>query len=119
MTPDLMCITDLDGRKLQGDRDPSSEMLMHLEVYRQRPDVQAVVHSHPPTATGFAVAGIPVHSVGADLRRGRGRRGCRNLSDRAGAVESRLAARARRFAEGCGGDRWRNSVNIPRTLGPD
>ena len=55
-----MCITDLDGRKLQGDRDPSSEMLMHLEVYRQRPDVQAVVHAHPPTATGFAVAGIPL-----------------------------------------------------------
>jgi len=60
MTPDMMCITDLDGRKLQGERDPSSEMLMHLEVYRQRPDVQAVVHAHPPTATGFAVAGIPL-----------------------------------------------------------
>jgi L-fuculose-phosphate aldolase len=60
MTPDMMCITDLDGRKLQGDLDPSTEMLMHLEVYRQRPDVQAVVHAHPPTATGFAVAGIPL-----------------------------------------------------------
>jgi L-fuculose-phosphate aldolase len=60
MTPDMMCITDLEGRKLQGDRDPSSEMLMHLEVYRQRSDVQAVVHAHPPTATGFAVAGIPL-----------------------------------------------------------
>jgi L-fuculose-phosphate aldolase len=60
MTPDMMCITDLQGKKLQGDRDPSSEMLMHLEVYRQRPDVQAVVHAHPPTATGFAVAGIPL-----------------------------------------------------------
>src|SRR5262245_11690092 len=60
MTPDMMCITDLDGRKIQGDRDPSSEMLMHLEVYRQRADVQAVVHAHPPTATGFAVAGIPL-----------------------------------------------------------
>ena len=60
MTPEMMCITDLKGRKLQGDRDPSSEMLMHLEVYRQRPDVQAVVHAHPPTATGFAVAGIPL-----------------------------------------------------------
>jgi L-fuculose-phosphate aldolase len=61
MTPDMMCITDLDGRKLQGDRDPSSEMLMHLEVYRQRSDVQAVVHAHPPIATGFAVAGIPLN----------------------------------------------------------
>lgn len=60
MTPDMMCITDLAGVKLQGDRDPSSEMLMHLEVYRQRPDVQAVVHAHPPIATGFAVAGIPL-----------------------------------------------------------
>ena len=60
MTPDMLCITDLDGRKLQGDRDPSSEMLMHLEVYRQRSDVQAVVHAHPPIATGFAVAGIPL-----------------------------------------------------------
>jgi len=60
MTPDMMCITDLDGKKIQGDRDPSSEMLMHLEVYRQRPDAQAVVHAHPPTATGFAVAGIPL-----------------------------------------------------------
>jgi L-fuculose-phosphate aldolase len=61
MTPDMMCITDLEGRKLQGERDPSSEILMHLEVYRQRPDAQAVVHAHPPIATGFAVAGIPLN----------------------------------------------------------
>jgi L-fuculose-phosphate aldolase len=60
MTPEMMVITDLDGRKLAGDRDPSSEMQMHLEVYRQRPDVQAVVHAHPPIATAFAVAGIPL-----------------------------------------------------------
>jgi L-fuculose-phosphate aldolase len=60
MTPAMMCITDLSGRKIEGERDPSSEMLMHLEVYQQRPDVRAVVHAHPPTATGFAVAGIPL-----------------------------------------------------------
>ena len=60
MDPSMMCITDLDGTKLAGDRDPSSEMQMHLEVYRQRPDVDAVVHAHPPIATGFAVAGIPL-----------------------------------------------------------
>jgi L-fuculose-phosphate aldolase len=60
MSPDMMVITDLDGKKLQGDRDPSSEMQMHLEVYRQRPDAGAVVHAHPPMATGFAVAGIPL-----------------------------------------------------------
>src|SRR5213076_1469832 len=56
MSPEIMFITDLDGRKLAGERDPSSEMQMHLEVYRQRADV----HAHPPIATGFAVAGIPL-----------------------------------------------------------
>jgi len=60
MKPEMMVVTDLDGRKIAGDRDPSSEMQMHLEVYRQRPDAQAVVHAHPPIATGFAVAGIPL-----------------------------------------------------------
>jgi len=60
MSPDMMCVVDLEGRKLAGERDPSSELLMHLEVYRQRPDVRAVVHAHPPLATGFAVAGIPL-----------------------------------------------------------
>jgi len=60
MSPDMMVVTDRDGRKLSGDRDPSSEMQMHLEVYRQRPDANAVVHAHPPIATGFAVAGIPL-----------------------------------------------------------
>ena len=60
MTPDMMVVTDLDGRKIAGDRDASSELKMHLQVYRDRPDARAVVHAHPPTATGFAVAGIPL-----------------------------------------------------------
>lgn len=60
MTPDMMVITDLDGKKIAGERNASSELKMHLEVYRHRPDVRAVVHAHPPTATGFAVAGIPL-----------------------------------------------------------
>ena len=60
MTPDMIVTTDLEGRKVAGERDPSSELLMHLVVYRNRPDVTAVVHAHPPTATGFAVAGIPL-----------------------------------------------------------
>jgi L-fuculose-phosphate aldolase len=58
MTPDMMVVTDLAGKKVRGARDASSELLMHLEVYKNRPDVRAVVHAHPPTATGFAVAGI-------------------------------------------------------------
>jgi L-fuculose-phosphate aldolase len=60
MTPDMMVVTDMSGRKMAGDREPSSELLMHLAVYRNRPDAQAVVHAHPPLATGFAVAGIPL-----------------------------------------------------------
>jgi L-fuculose-phosphate aldolase len=60
MTPDMMVIVDYDGRKLAGERDASSELPMHLEIYRNRPDVNAVVHAHPPLATGFAVAGIPL-----------------------------------------------------------
>jgi L-fuculose-phosphate aldolase len=60
MTPDMMVVVDFEGRKIGGDRDASSELPMHLEVYRNRPDVNAVVHAHPPLATGFAVAGIPL-----------------------------------------------------------
>jgi L-fuculose-phosphate aldolase len=60
MTPDMMVVVDLSGRKISGDREASSELLMHLEVYRQRSDVKAVVHAHPPLSTGFAVAGIPL-----------------------------------------------------------
>ena len=60
MTPDMMVVTDLTGTKVAGDREPSSELKMHLQVYRDRPDARAVVHAHPPTATGFAVAGIPL-----------------------------------------------------------
>jgi L-fuculose-phosphate aldolase len=60
MTPEMMVVTDLGGHKVSGERDASSELKMHLEVYHQRPDVGAVVHAHPATATGFAVAGVPL-----------------------------------------------------------
>ncbi|MBL8143619.1 MAG: class II aldolase/adducin family protein [Acidobacteria bacterium] len=60
MTPDMMVVTDLSGTKLSGERTASSELKMHLAVYQLRPDVQAVVHAHPPLSTGFAVAGIPL-----------------------------------------------------------
>jgi L-fuculose-phosphate aldolase len=60
MTPDMMVVVDFDGRKVSGEREASTELPMHLEVYRNRPDVNAVVHAHPPLATGFAVAGIPL-----------------------------------------------------------
>jgi len=60
MTPDMMVVVDYEGKRVSGERDPSTELPMHLEIYRNRPDVGAVVHAHPPLATGFAVAGIPL-----------------------------------------------------------
>jgi L-fuculose-phosphate aldolase len=60
MTAEMMVVTDLTGQKVSGEHEASSELKMHLEVYHQRPDVGAVVHAHPATATGFAVAGVPL-----------------------------------------------------------
>src|SRR5260370_1039791 len=59
MTDDLIAITDLEGRSLN-DRSASSELAMHLLIYRERPDVKAVCHAHPPHGTAFAVAGLAI-----------------------------------------------------------
>ncbi|MCC6859904.1 MAG: class II aldolase/adducin family protein [Bryobacterales bacterium] len=61
MHPDDLIVLDMDGRKLQGRKEGTSEIAMHLAIYRLRPDVRAVVHAHPPVATGFAVAGKPLN----------------------------------------------------------
>ena len=53
-----MVVVDMTGRKVSGRRNVSSEIAMHLLIYKLRPDVNAVVHAHPPTATGFAAAGM-------------------------------------------------------------
>ncbi|HZV86754.1 MAG TPA: class II aldolase/adducin family protein [Candidatus Binatus sp.] len=52
-----LLVTDLSGEVVCGRGRPSSEILMHLLYYRARPDVRAICHAHPPTATGFAAAG--------------------------------------------------------------
>jgi L-fuculose-phosphate aldolase len=58
MRPEQMVIVDLAGKTIKGDLPVSSEIQMHLTIYRERTDVQAVVHAHPVTATGFASAGM-------------------------------------------------------------
>jgi L-fuculose-phosphate aldolase len=58
MRPADMVIVDLDGKRVSGRRNVTSEIGMHLLVYRMRPDIQAIVHAHPPKATGFAAAGM-------------------------------------------------------------
>lgn len=58
LRPIDMVIVDYDGRLLSGTRNVTSEIGMHLAIYRSRPDVDAVIHSHPPIATGFASCGL-------------------------------------------------------------
>ncbi len=62
MTEDMIIKCDLDGNVISGNPKykPSSEVKMHLAVYKARPDIKSVVHAHPPYATSFAVAGIPL-----------------------------------------------------------
>ena len=60
MTPDMIIKVDADGNKIEGKLNPSSEIKMHMRVYKERPDVNAVVHAHPPVATAFTVANVPM-----------------------------------------------------------
>lgn len=57
MKPEDLVVVDMTGKKLEGARERSSEIAMHLAIYEMRSDVQAVVHAHPPVATGHAAAG--------------------------------------------------------------
>ncbi|MDT3427587.1 L-fuculose-phosphate aldolase [Paenibacillus forsythiae] len=61
MTPDMLIKVNLEGEVLQGRLKPTSEIKMHMKVYEKRPDIRAVLHVHPPYATAFAIAGIPLN----------------------------------------------------------
>lgn len=58
LKPDDLCVVDATGKQLAGKRKRTSEFMMHAQIYNARPDVNAVIHSHPPHATAFAVAGV-------------------------------------------------------------
>ncbi|MGB5823320.1 MAG: class II aldolase/adducin family protein [Proteocatella sp.] len=62
MTPEYICKVDAEGNVLQANKGykPSSEIKMHMRVYKERADVNSVVHAHPMYATSFAIAGIPL-----------------------------------------------------------
>lgn len=60
LKPDDICKVDYEGKQLAGKRKRTSEVFLHLAVYKNRPDVNAVVHCHPPHATAFAVAHEPI-----------------------------------------------------------
>ena len=58
MRPSDLVIVAKDGKRIAGRRNVTSEIAMHLLIYEMRPDIHAIVHAHPPTATGFAAAGV-------------------------------------------------------------
>ncbi len=60
MKPSDLCIVDMDGNQISGSRKRTSEILLHLTIMKERPDVNAVVHCHPPHATAFAIAREPI-----------------------------------------------------------
>ena len=60
MKPEDICAVDLEGKQIAGTRKRTSEILLHLSIMKERPDVKAVVHCHPPHATAFAVAREPI-----------------------------------------------------------
>ena len=60
LRPRDLVVVDATGRVVRGSGRPSSELPLHLRAYAERPDIGAVVHAHPPTANGFAVAGVPL-----------------------------------------------------------
>lgn len=62
LEPDDLCLVDLEGRRLAGRRGPTSEILLHLEIYRAAPAARAVVHCHPPHVMAFAVTGAEIPS---------------------------------------------------------
>src|SRR5690242_6453602 len=61
MNPDDLIVVDMQGKKIEGRREGTSEIAMHLTIYNKRPDIRSVVHAHPPVATGFAAAGRPLN----------------------------------------------------------
>jgi L-fuculose-phosphate aldolase len=63
MDPDDMIIVDYKGNKVAGRRERTSEIAMHLKVYELRPDINSVLHAHPPVATGFATAGLSLNKA--------------------------------------------------------
>ncbi|MBM3787977.1 MAG: class II aldolase/adducin family protein [Acidobacteria bacterium] len=63
MSPGDLIIVDANGNKVEGSRERTSEIMMHMTIYAGRPDVGAVVHAHPPVSTGFAVSGRPLNQA--------------------------------------------------------
>lgn len=58
MTEDMLCKLDLDGNVLEGKLTPSSEIKMHLAIFRRSPSIISVCHAHPPVSTTFSAAGV-------------------------------------------------------------
>ena len=64
LTPDMLVVLDLDGNKVEGDLNPSSDTPTHIELYKAFPEIGGVVHTHSPWATSWAQAGRPIPCYG-------------------------------------------------------
>ena len=60
MTPEDLCVVDMNGKQLAGKRKATSEIRLHLTIMKERPEVKSVVHCHPPYATAFGMAREPI-----------------------------------------------------------
>jgi len=60
LKPEDIVTVNMEGKKIEGLKEPTSEVLLHLEIYKNRPDIKAVIHAHPPCATSFAVVKRPL-----------------------------------------------------------
>ena len=63
LTPEDMIVVDMDGKVVEGDYKPSSDVFSHLNIYKYRPDVGGVVHTHSRYASAFAAVGKPIPCV--------------------------------------------------------
>ena len=133
MTPDMMVIVDYDGHKLSGERDPSTELPMHLEIYRNRPDVGARRPRAPAAGDGLCGGRHPADARGAgggdyDARQHSDRRVRHAVDERVARGRSQVHQGARRHAarQPRRGDvrhrrdsrrttRWRRSSTSPRS----
>jgi len=115
LEPDEIVTTDLTGAALDAQLRPSSEIDMHVAIYDVRPDVRAVVHAHPPNATGFAASGIPLSP--ALLSEVVLTLGCVPLTEYATPTTNELAETLRRYAKDYDGLLLANHGAV--TLGSD
>jgi L-fuculose-phosphate aldolase len=79
MTPEMVAIIDMEGNLIDGEFEPSKALQMHLSIYKERDDVNAIIHTHPTYCTALALARKPIPAAWEDMIESVG--GCVNVAD--------------------------------------